>query len=141
MALTESRVFGSVLGSCGGFSAGYGASWSGLGDSGVHVWIIALASGAVLGAFTWPALQNPDDESAPHWVYGGLFAGCVALLAGAFAAYPFGALFGASGGAVGGAVSTLIANRIQSGLSPQSAAGTALLGGLVGLLFVAGVSP
>ena len=136
-----SKLLGATLGSCGGLSAGYGASWSGLGDSGVHVWLLAIVVGALLGAFAWAPLQNPGDTSKPHWFYAALFGGAAGLIAGAFASYPFGSLFGAPGGAVGAAASCLAWNRIDPMPGRRVAVGLALLGGLVGLLTVMSVSP
>ena len=141
MASRKSKVFGAVLGSCGGLSAGYGASWSGLGDSGLHVWLIAIIVGALLGAFAWVPLQNPGDTTKPHWVFACLFGGAAGLIAGAFAAYPFGALFGAPGGAVGAGFACVVLNRFNELPTRFAAVCVALGSGVVGLMVVAGVSP
>ena len=141
MVNPKSRTFGAVLGSCGGLSAGYGSVWSGLGDAGVHVWVIAIVVSTLLGAFSWGPLQNPDDTKSPHWFYAALFGGTVGLIAGAFASYPFGALFGAPGGAVGAAVSCVILNRLPEAFVKKGVPVAAVVGSTVGLLFVMGVSP
>ncbi len=141
MTALSHRVYGAVLGSCGGLSAGYGVWWSGLGDSGAHVWAIAIICCTALGTFTWGTLQNPDEMRKPHWFFAGLFGGSVGLVAGAFASYPFGALFGGPGGAVGAAVSCVLLNKMPERMEKQRVPVAALLGGLAGLLFVMGVSP
>ena len=141
MTSRTNRWFGAVLGSCGGLSAGYGATWSGLGDDGPHVWLIAIGVGALLGAFSWQPLQNPGDSSKPHWFYAGLFGGAAGLIAGAFASYPFGALFGGPGGAVGAACACVGLNKLYPRTERRLAVGMAVGGGLVGLLVVAGLSP
>jgi hypothetical protein len=135
------RATGAVFGSCAGLSAGYGASWSGLGDTGVHIWILAVLVSAIMGAFSWPPLQNPGDRGTPHIVFAGLFGGTAGLLAGAFVAYPFGALFGGAGGFVGAAVACFLLRFERLDRHGVTAALVASVGSVAGLLFVVGTSP
>jgi hypothetical protein len=135
------RTLGAVFGSCGAFSAAYGARWSGLGDAGLHIWILAVGVSALVGVFAWPALQNPGGPREPHVLFAGLFGGTVGLLAGAFVAYPFGALFGGPGGFVGAAVACLVLRFSRLGPNVTVSLLVAAVGSVSGLLFVMGTSP
>ena len=142
--LSRGRSFGAALGATAGLSAGYGALWSGVADAGWHIWAIAILSASLLGTFTWDVFRNPETVGDGHWFFASLFGAAVGLLAGAFAAYPFGALFGAPGGAVGAAVAFILLTKTKranadSGWMGYLIAGS--VGGAAGLLVVAGCAP
>lgn len=138
------RAEGAMMGASAALAIGYGAHWSQLGDDGWHVWLIALGGATALGAFSWAAFQAPQKEERPARLFIALFGAAVALLAGAFASYPFGALFGVPGGAVGAMVAMEMAafwHKRVPHASGWSWVGSACVGSLVGLLAVVGCSP
>ncbi len=126
------RLFGATLGASGACAASYGAFWAGhIPDLGLTA-VVALCSGAGLGALTWGLFR--DDPKAPSWWFVLLFGGVVGMLAGAFAAFPLGAIFGAGGGALGGVAAAgvwrLLQGRslmVRTLLAASTGAGSALL--------------
>ncbi len=118
--VTAARL-GAALGACGAPAVAHGAVWAGIGDARAWVGLVAMAVGALLGALTWPVFQPPGETGAgterPGIGFSALFAGCVSLVAGAFAAFPMGAVIGTAGGLVGGATVAL-AWRLTQGLGP-----------------------
>jgi hypothetical protein len=130
------RRLGAVLGLATGPAAGFGQAWAGTGDGRLHVWVIASAVAAVLGAVTLPVFYPPAPEAKEPLVLPGpgpgfaaLFGLAVGLVAGAFAAFPMGAVMGGFGGALGAAVAGLLWRRL--GIVPAAVVGPVV--GLVGV--------
>lgn len=122
---------GAAIGAATGPVAAFGQSWAGTGDGRVHVWLLATAAGALLGALTWPLFAAPAEREGeasamPGAGFGGLFGFSVGLVAGAFAAFPMGSVLGACGGIVAGALTVVAAKRLavlRGGLAIASAIG------------------
>lgn len=132
------RGLGAVLGLASGPSAGFGQAWAQTGDGRLHVWLIASAVAAVLGAVMLPVFYpervgeeggEPLVIEGPGAGFSALFGLSVGLVAGAFAAFPMGAVTGGFGGALGAAISGLSWRRL--GLWPA-----ALVGPVAGLCAV-----
>ncbi|PIE19405.1 MAG: hypothetical protein CSA66_02400 [Proteobacteria bacterium] len=95
---------GALLGVTAGPSAGFGASYSGIGDGGPSTWLFAIAFAALLGAICWPVFAaDAGLAGRPGVGFSALFGFAVGLLAGALAAFPVGSVMGAFGGALGAA--------------------------------------
>lgn len=131
------RMFrlGAALGLAAGPAAAFGQGWAGTGDARAHVWLIACAVAALLGAVTlgvfYPHPGETGDgegeplvEPGPGPGFGALFGLTVGLVAGAFAAFPMGSVMGGVGGAVGAALGGLVWRRL--GLVAAALAGPAL---------------
>ena len=103
------RRFGALLGGSAGPSIGYAGSWSQLGASGWHIWLLATLIGALLGAITYGAFMNDDAAiERPGIGFAAAFGGTVGLLSGAFTAFPIGSVLGSLAGGVAGASAALV---------------------------------
>jgi|GEM_PF-1264228 len=141
------RLLGAAIGAATGPVAAFGQGWAGTGDGRWHIWLLATACGALLGAVSYPlfwvrasarmaepGLRIEDGASAaPPDIFGvgfaALFAFAVGLVAGAFVAFPMGSLMGALGGALAGAVVAFAARRlyrVRFGLVLASLSGASL---------------
>jgi len=131
------RWLGAALGLAGGPAAAFGHGWAGTGDARVHVWFIACAVAAVLGASSlsmfYPRRTDGEPEplvpDGPGWGFGALFGFAVGLVAGCLSSFPMGAVMGGFGGAVGAGVGGLVWRRV--GIVP-----TAIVSPAVGLMVI-----
>ena len=128
------RWLGAALGLASGPAAGFGQAWAGTGDGRWHVWLIASAVAAALGAVTLPIFypaheREPLALDGPGPGFSALFGLAVGIVAGAFSAFPMGAVMGGFGGALGGAIAGLLWRRV--GVVAAAICGPAV--GLVGV--------
>jgi hypothetical protein len=108
------RRLGAALGVSVGPMAGWGQLSSGTGDGHAGVWVLGAAVGALVGALALP-LFFADDEALERGMspaFGALFLFSVGLLAGAFVAFPMGAVAASVVGAGAGAVGTVLFRRL-----------------------------
>jgi hypothetical protein len=126
------RFLGSAIGAATGPVAAFGQSWAGTGDGRLHVWLLATALGALLGAVVYPTFWRDEDLAAGRQFgvgFGALFGFAVGLVAGALAAFPMGAVMGALGGLVAGAGVAFAGRRlapVRGGLALASLLGAGL---------------
>mgnify|MGYP007078961299 CR=1 FL=1 len=132
------RFLGAAIGGSGACAASYGAFWAGHSQSLVLSASVALVAGAGLGALTWGLFR--DDSESPAWWFVTLYGGVLGMLAGAFAAFPLGAVFGAGGGALGGLASSWVWRLLRGNALGLRALMSLFSGSALGLLVALGMA-
>ena len=129
----EIQVIGLVLGAVAAPAIAHLAIWSGIGAPDWRVVLPALVFGGLVGRYTLPVLL-PSGDGVPGVLFGGMFAGSVGLLAGAFAAFPLGGVAGFLCGGVAGAWVMLLWPRLGSLGMPWRVCAAMFSGMLVSLV-------
>ena len=97
------RRLGAALGGAAGPAAAFASDWSHLGARGWHIWVLTTLVGMLLGAMTYGVFVTPHERiERPSLGFAGIFSASTGMLAGAFAAFPIGAVVGAPAGLVAG---------------------------------------
>lgn len=120
------RHLGAAIGMATGLSAACAQAYSGNADGRLHVWLLALFVGGLLGALTLPIFAKAEDERFSLGFLA-LFGFAVTLVGGTFVTFPVGASLGTLGGAIGAVVAGLVWRIRRLEESPWRAPATAVV--------------